>query len=346
MLINQKQYFVQNNCNLICSIGGGVKNLVMRFDMRRPPDCSVSDQVRYQAALEMAVWAEGNGFDTIGLSEHHVTADGYLSSPLMLAMAIASRTERIAINVGALLLPLHEPLRIAEDIAVLDMIAKGRAAVTAGIGYRPEEYAALGRDWERRGELLDEGIEVLLKAWRGQPFEYRGRSAQVLPRPVSRVQQLLYVGGNSKAAARRAAHFGLVFLPAIDDPELVTAYQAECERLGGKRGFVVLPNAPATTFIAEDVEQGWRDYGPAMLFDAVAYGAWRHPNRRAYAESFASDMASLRAEGKYRILTPAQAVEVIRSTGSLHIAPLVGGADPALAWRSLQLFAEHVLPQL
>lgn len=325
--------------------GGSVRNLVMRFDMRRPPDCPQSDRERYQAGVEMAAWADRHGFDTIGLSEHHVTDDGFLSSPLLLAMAVASRTERIGINVGALLLPLHEPLRIAEDVAVLDMIAGGRASVTVGIGYRPEEYAALGQDWSRRGARMDECIQVLLRAWSGEPFEYRGQRVRVLPRPVSRAQQLLYVGGNSAAAARRAARHGLVFLPAVDDDALVEVYRSECARLG-RRGFVVLPNAPSTTFLAEDVEEGWREHGPAMLFDALSYGAWRHPTRRAYAESFATDLQALRAEGKYRVLTPEQALETIRRTGSLHIAPLVGGTAPELAWRSLRLFADRVAPYL
>jgi hypothetical protein len=83
-----------------------------------------------------------------------------------------------------------------------------------------------------------------------------------------------------------------------------------------------------------------------MLYDALAYGAWRHSTRRAYAESFAQDIQALREEGKYRVLTPEQAVEVILETGSLHLSPLVGGCPPALGWKSLKLFIERVAPVL
>jgi hypothetical protein len=83
-----------------------------------------------------------------------------------------------------------------------------------------------------------------------------------------------------------------------------------------------------------------------MLYDALAYGAWRHATRRAYAESFARDLASLREEGKYRVLNPEQAVAVIRQTGSLHLSPLVGGCPPALGWKSLRLFTEQVAPHI
>jgi prolyl-tRNA editing enzyme YbaK/EbsC (Cys-tRNA(Pro) deacylase) len=86
--------------------------------------------------------------------------------------------------------------------------------------------------------------------------------------------------------------------------------------------------------------------GQFMLRDALAYGAWRHGTRRAYAESFATDLAGLRAEGKYRVLSPAQAVAVIRETGSLHLAPLVGGCPPLLGWKSLRLFVDQVAPAI
>ncbi len=105
-----------------------------------------------------------------------------------------------------------------------------------------------------------------------------------------------------------------------------------------------MPNRPSTTFIAEDPERAWAELGEYMLHDALAYGRWRHPTRRAYAESFAEDLPGLRAEGKYRVLTPEEAIRVVRETGSLHLAPLVGGTPPALGWQSLELFAAKVAP--
>ncbi len=318
--------------------------VVMRFDFRCPPGNATPAEELYRAALEMAAYADSRGVDVIGLSEHHSTDDGYLSAPLTVATAMAVCTSRAMISIAALLVPLYDPIKLAEDLAVLDIIARGRLMVIAGIGYREQEYHALGRDWARRGTQLEQSLDILRQAWRGEPFDYRGQLITVLPRPCSRPHPLIAVGGNSVIAARRAARLQLPFFPGIDDQSLVDAYNEECRRRSYAGGFVMLPNYPSTTYIAEDVEAGWREIGEYMLYDALAYGAWRHDTRRAYAESFARDLASLREEGKYRVLSPAQAVAVIRQSGSLHLSPLVGGCPPALGWKSLRLFTEQVAP--
>lgn len=323
-----------------------MSNVVMRFDMRCPPTGEVSAAELYQAVVEMAAWADGRGIDVIGLSEHHNTDDGFLPSPLTLASAIAARTTQIGISIGALLVPLHDPIRLAEDIAVLDNLSNGRLIVIAGIGYRQSEYQMLDKDWQGRGRLLEDNLLVMLKAWTGEPFEYLGESVRVLPKPLSQPHPLIAVGGNSKLAARRAARLGLPFFPAIDDAELVSAYHEACAQEQFDGGLVMLPDYPSTTYLAEDVDEGWQEMGQYMLYDALAYGAWRHPNRRAYAESFASDLQELREEGKYRVLTPVMAIELLQGNGSLHLAPLVGGAPAQLGWKSLKLFTEQVVPLL
>jgi alkanesulfonate monooxygenase SsuD/methylene tetrahydromethanopterin reductase-like flavin-dependent oxidoreductase (luciferase family) len=318
----------------------------MRFDMRCPPAGETRAEELYQAVVEMSAWADHKGISVIGLSEHHNTEDGFLPAPLALAAAIAGRTRHTMISIGALLVPLHDPIRLAEDIAVLDLLAPGRLMLITGLGYRECEYQALGRDWSRRGQLLEENIGIMQQAWLGEPFDYRGRTVQVLPRPATRPHPLLAIGGNSRLAAKRAARLRLPFFPAIDDKELVEVYNSACLEAGFENGFAMLPGYPATTYLAEDEEQGWAEIGRYMLYDALSYGSWRHPNRRAYAESFASDMQQLREEGKYRVLTPAQAIDVIRRTGSLHLAPLVGGAPAELGWKSLRLFASQVAPAI
>jgi alkanesulfonate monooxygenase SsuD/methylene tetrahydromethanopterin reductase-like flavin-dependent oxidoreductase (luciferase family) len=323
-----------------------MSNVVMRFDMRCPPQGDVSASELYQAVVDMAAWADGRGVNVIGLSEHHNTEDGFLPSPLILASAIAARTREIGISIGALLVPLHDPIRMAEDIAVLDNLSNGRLIVIAGIGYRQSEYHMLDKQWSQRGQLIEDNLKIMLQAWKGEPFEHLGEKVTVLPKPLSQPHPLIAVGGNSKLAARRAARLGLPYFPAIDDPDLVEAYHSACEEEGFNRGFVMLPDYPSTTYLADDVDQGWEEMGQYMLYDALAYGSWRHPDRRAYAESFAADLEELRAEGKYRVLTPAMAVEMLQDGGSLHLAPLVGGAPPEMGWRSLKLFTESVAPQL
>lgn len=322
------------------------RNLVLRFDMRSAPHCPDTVRDRYKAAVDMARWADQNSIDVVGLSEHHDTEDGFLSAPLTLAGMMLSNTSRVRVVVSALLVPLHDPLRLAEDITLLDLAGGGRFSATCGLGYREEEYCRFGIDWSQRGKIFDDKLSVLVPALKGEAFQYNGSSTQLNPAPDSPIISLLLIGGNSKAAARRAARYGLLFSPAIDDPELDIVYRSACEEYGNAFGFTIFPRQPATTFLAEDPLQGWQQLGDYLLYDAKAYGAWKHPNRRAYAESFATNLQELQDEGKYRVLTPEQALSVIESTGALHLAPLTGGVPLSMAWDSLRLFEDKVQPYL
>jgi alkanesulfonate monooxygenase SsuD/methylene tetrahydromethanopterin reductase-like flavin-dependent oxidoreductase (luciferase family) len=323
-----------------------MRNIVLRFDMRSSTECPDTPADRYMTALEMARWADRNTVDVIGLSEHHDTIDGFLSAPLQLAGMMIAATHRIRISVSALLVPLHDPLRLAEDIAMLDIVARGRFTATCGLGYRESEYECFGIDWANRGRVFDEKLEILVNALKGQSFNYNGRESRLNPAPVSPLYNLLTIGGNSKAAARRAARFGLFFCPALDDPELEKTYFEACKTYNCKFAFIISPRAPATTFISKDPEACWKKIGRYLLYDATAYASWRHSSRRAYAESFASSVEELKREEKYRVLTPEQALQTIIETGSLHLAPLTGGVPLDVGWQSLELFEDQVQPFL
>lgn len=323
-----------------------MRNIVLRFDMRSAPRCKEAPTERYRAALEMAEWADRNSVDVVGLSEHHDTIDGFLSAPLQLAGMMVARTRRVRISVSALLVPLHDPLRLAEDIALLDIVAEGRFSATCGLGYRKSEYACFGVDWDRRGKIFDEKLDTLVSALKGEVVHYNGCSTQLNPVPLSPIYTLLTMGGNSKVAARRAARLGLFFCPAIDDPVLEETYLTACREYDFSYGFTISPRAPATTFISEDPVQCWKELGEYLMYDATAYGAWHHPNRRAYAESFASNIEELNSEGKYRVLTPEQAIQTIQETRSLHLAPLTGGTPLNIAWSSLRLYEDTVQPYI
>jgi len=323
-----------------------MRNVVLRFDMRSSPHCPDAPKERYRAALDMANWADRNTVDVIGLSEHHDTADGFLSAPLQLAGMMIATTQRIRVSVSALLVALHDPLRLAEDIAVIDVVANGRFTATCGLGYRQNEYECFAVDWVRRGAVFDQKLDLLVQALKGDVFQYNGCARHLSPLPISPVHTLLTIGGNSLAAARRAARLGLFFCPAIDDRELEAAYFTACREQGLKFGYVISPRAPATSFISTDPDTCWKEIGEYLLYDATAYRAWQHPNRRAYAESFAASLEELKLEAKYRILTPDQAVQTIQETGSLHLAPLTGGVPIAKGWQSLRLFEDLVQPYL
>lgn len=249
---------------------------MLRFDMRAPVDGPADIRDLYEAAIEMSVWGEAHGVLSIVLSEHHASPDGYLPSPLLLASAIAARTSAATITVAALLVPLHDPVRLAEDMAVLDVISRGRVVYVLGLGYRPEEYEMFGRSLAQRGQRMEACIAALHQAWSGAEFVFEGRTARVTPRPSTPGGPMLTYGGGSDAAARRAARFGMGFFAQTGAPGLEDTYRNECARLGQAAGICVIPAAGTATtiFVAEDVDRAWNEIGPFMLHDARMYASW------------------------------------------------------------------------
>ncbi|MEU4035818.1 LLM class flavin-dependent oxidoreductase [Streptomyces collinus] len=317
---------------------------VVRFNLVEPGAGRASLAARYRAALEMAAYADEHGITTVQTEEHHGADNNWLPSPFAFAGAVFGATRNIAVTVSAVIGPLHDPLRLAEEIAVLDLLSGGRLVTVAGIGYRPEEYTLFGVDWKRRGRLQDELLDTLLKAWTGEEFEYRGRTVRLTPRPYTDPHPLLLVGGSSEAAARRAARFGLPFFPSAHLPELEAYYK---ERLAeyGTEGWTMMPAAETPLLhLAEDPDRAWAEYGGHFLHEARTYASWQSGQIRSAVRSTASTVAELRAEGVYRILTPAECVAL--GADSLVLHPLAGGMPVEEGWRSLRLFAERVLPEL
>ncbi len=322
---------------------------ILRFDMRAPAFSKATAPELYAAALEMASWADQRGFDSVTLSEHHGVDDGYLPSPMTLAGCMLGRTQRVRVGIGAALVPLYDPIRFAEDLAVLDLASGGRMRVTAGMGYRPEEYAMMGKDWDGRGKLMDECLDAIVSAWRGDEFEYGGRPVRLTPRPLTQPKPPILVGGMGKNAARRAARLGLPFQPGVNTPEVLALYMSECERLGVENPLVLPPGSGEMIWVSEDPDRSWSEIGEHLLHDATAYSSWQPANQRSAVHSDAKTVEALRAEGKYRILTPAECLERSEAHGEYAVFvlfPLCGGTPPELAWQSLELYADQVQPYL
>jgi alkanesulfonate monooxygenase SsuD/methylene tetrahydromethanopterin reductase-like flavin-dependent oxidoreductase (luciferase family) len=317
---------------------------VVRFNLVEPGATRASLAARYRAAVEMAAYADAHGVTTVQTEEHHGVGNNWLPSPFAFAGAVFGATRDIAVTVSAVIGPLHDPLRLAEEIAVLDLLSGGRLVTVAGIGYRPEEYALFDVDWKRRGLLQDELLETLLAAWTGEEFTYRGRTVRVTPRPYTDPHPLLLVGGSSKAAARRAARLGLPFFPSAHLPEL-EAYYKEQLTAHGTEGWVMMPAAETPLLhIAEDPDRTWERYGEHFLHEARMYASWQSEQIRSAVKSAATTVDELRAEGVYRILTPQECVA--QGLDNLVLHPLAGGMPVEEGWRSLRLFAERVLPAL
>lgn len=319
----------------------------LRLNMTNIADPKAHHGDRYQAALEMAEYADRSGFTAVSAEEHHLAATGWLPSPLILAAAIAGRTRTVRISINALIVPLYDPVRLAEDVAVLDNITRGRFSFVAGMGYRPEEYHAAGKDWSCRGALMDHCLSVLLQAWGDEPFEYQGKRIDVTPKPHTRPHPIVFVGGMTPAAARRAARFGLPFSPPMPMPDLVAVYEQELLR-EGKTGFAYHPeNGSTVTLLHTDPDEAWSRYGRFIMTEAAEYSAWRRAGVPRPNETPAASVAELRRLNHVEILTPAQLVAQIRSGRTeVVVNPLVGGLPIDDGWASLQLLVDDVLPHV
>jgi alkanesulfonate monooxygenase SsuD/methylene tetrahydromethanopterin reductase-like flavin-dependent oxidoreductase (luciferase family) len=318
----------------------------LRFDLRNPPFAGVAMADRYRAALDMCEWADARSAMSLTVSEHHGSDDGYLPSPLVMASAIGARTSNAAIAIAALIAPFYDPLRLAEDAAVVDLVTGGRLALILGGGYVPGELDMFGVARSERPARVREAVATLRAAWTGEPFEYRGRTVQVHPTPAQPGGPSIMLGGTSEGAARRAAHIADGFVPS--EPTCWQFYRDECLKLdkpdpgpgmtGGHGDQVAL---------AENPETAWPELGPYFLYETNAYGAWQAA-AGIVATTYRpmSTVDEVRESGQYRILTPDEYAKETAEAGDLAYAifhPMVGGIPPELAWRHLHLFEEACL---
>src|SRR5688572_19661860 len=189
---------------------------------QRPPDDPRSDTDIYREVVERCVAAERAGFDSVWVSEHHFVDDGYMPSLLVLAAAIAQATERVQIGTGVLLAPLHDPLRIAEDAATVDLVSGGRLILGLGAGWRAEEFDVFGVPLSERASRMRETVRVLRAAWSPGTFEHNGAQINVTPKPSKPIP--VWLGGFAPAAVRRAGRIGDGFLGSTSGMSGIEAF--------------------------------------------------------------------------------------------------------------------------
>jgi alkanesulfonate monooxygenase SsuD/methylene tetrahydromethanopterin reductase-like flavin-dependent oxidoreductase (luciferase family) len=328
----------------------------LRFSMRTPDEGrspgeeAAARTAAYQAAIEMAAWGEQHGNLGVAISEHHASPDGYIPSPLILASAMAARTQSTVIVVAALLGLLYDPIRLAEDLAVLNHVSSGRVMCVIGMGYRDDEYQMFGVDPRTRAQHMEDLLITLKSAWTGQPFDHPTRGAmQVTPSPATPGGPPLAYGGHSVAAARRAARHGLMFLAETGGDHLREAYEDEARAFDVQAPGcqMTAPGAATTAFVADDLDAAWAELGPRMLNEIRLYRQWNAAAGKSSIASLseADTVEDLRAEeGSYRIYTSAEAAELAASGQSLSLEPLCGGLPPERAWHYLRTAAAAVAP--
>lgn len=323
----------------------------LRYDLRCPPICKAGSAERFRTAIEQCEWADRMGFMSVTLSEHHGSPDGYTPSPMVLGAAIAARTTNLRLMLAALIAPLHDPIRLAEDIVSLDLVSNGRVIPLVSGGYVEHEFTAFGKKLSDRKRVMNDIIPFLEKAFTGEPFEWQGRTICVTPKPVQQPRPPIFMGGASKAAARRAAHFADAFIPSV--PTLMEVYNEELIKLG-KPATPPMSADSLTNFawVAEDPDAAWQQIAPHAMHETNAYGEWMAASDMSDENStfkLHSDPDELRASGAYPIFTPDELIERARGMGpmdTIMFHPLMGGIEPDVSWQCLKLVEEKVLPAL
>jgi alkanesulfonate monooxygenase SsuD/methylene tetrahydromethanopterin reductase-like flavin-dependent oxidoreductase (luciferase family) len=324
-----------------------VPKLRLVYDLRRAPFSPASSTEIVATALDQCEWADQHGFFQVNFGEHHGSDDGYVPSPLTALAAVAARTKHVRL-VPIILAPLYDPIRLAEETALVDLISGGRLDPVIGTGYVPSEFAMFGKDLDNRVAAQEECVEVLKRAWTGEPFPYGGTTVRVTPRPHQQPRPLITLAGMSRGAARRAARIADRF--EAGEPGHWKHYEAECARLGRDPG--PRPRGgPAFLYVTEDPDAAWPRLAPFLLHHVGEYARWTRESYGRVAGPFgdAHDLAALQANPAFQVITPDHCVELARRfdpDGSLAFTALMGGLPPEMSWTSLELFAKKVLPNL
>ncbi|MEQ8660742.1 MAG: LLM class flavin-dependent oxidoreductase [Gammaproteobacteria bacterium] len=322
------------------------------YSFRNPAAWQVDYGDLYADHLRQIAWAESIGYDDVWLTEHHFCADGHAPSILPLAAAVAATTTRIRIGTGVLLLPLHHAVRVAEDGATVDILSRGRFELGVGIGYRPQEFAALGVATRDRAGLIDEGLEVIRRLWSGAPARFAGHhytldDVTLTPRPLQRPRPPLWVGGFAPAAARRAARLGDGYIGTGDMVAQSRIYREECARLGvarprlaGGHFWLIVARDPARTFAA---------VAPHVMYQVATYNQWLAEAGQALFPAI-DNPAQLGELGILRCVTPQEAVDHIGAYAEAtaieryYTWTVPPGYPVARMDEHLALFAQEVMP--
>ncbi len=192
--------------------------LGVAYDFRNPPASGMSHRELYAAILDQVTWLDGLGLDLVWFTEHHFVEDGYLPSWVPVAAAMAARTKRVRFSCDVCLLPFNHPIRLAEDLAVLDNLSGGRVEIGVGMGYAPHEFRGFGLPVARRVSLTDEGLAVLRHAFTGEKFSFKGKrydfqDVRIAPGYVQPGGPPLWVAAMGEAGALRSARHRTNLLP-------------------------------------------------------------------------------------------------------------------------------------
>jgi alkanesulfonate monooxygenase SsuD/methylene tetrahydromethanopterin reductase-like flavin-dependent oxidoreductase (luciferase family) len=249
------------------------------YDFRNPPGSGLSHPALYEAIVEQVAWLDGLGLDLVWFTEHHFIEDGYLPSWIPVAAAMASRTRHVRFSSDVCLLPFNHPVRLAEDLAVLDNLSNGRVEIGVGMGYAPHEFRGFGLHPSWRLSLTDEGLEVLTRAFTGETFSFQGKryniqDAKITPGFVQPGGPPLWIAAMAEQGAQRAARFNAHLLPQgprtrVLDPWLAALQGSGRDPAGYRVGII------RSCLVTDDPERDWAPVRAAERRRMAVYERFR-----------------------------------------------------------------------
>jgi probable F420-dependent oxidoreductase len=309
----------------------------------------------YREALEEVTRAEELGFDSVWMEEHHSVTNHYWPSPLTVLAGFATRTSRMTLGTDIVVAAFHHPVRLAEDVAMLDVMSGGRFVLGIAIGYKPDEFALYGVDLEKRGARFEEQLAIMRGLWTQEHVQFKGTyytlQGRLEPKPVQQPHPPVWIGGWGDITLRRAATLADNWIPGPT---------ADLKRLlAGRKQFLDRRTAagrPAPTewpltrdVIIADSDKQARELAEEHIM--VAYrreyaGGWRHP---FIDSAIATDLDRL-MEDRFIIGGPEQCIAKIRrfveQYGMTHLIcrTFFPGMPHAHIMREIDLIAHEVMP--
>lgn len=291
-------------------------------DFRNPPRWHRPYERLYRENLDQIAWAEELGYESVWVSEHHVTDDGYLPSCFPMLAAIAEGTRAMRLGTAILLGPFQHPIRFAEDVAVLDQLSGGRIEVGLGLGYREREFELLDVPIAERAPRTEQLVEVSRRVW---------ADGTVTPPPLQQPEPPFWIGGATAAAARRAARLGCHFMPDAWIADDVLALYREL--------------ADGEVAINPSVYVGdWEDVAEHFLYQYNRYREWGGGRQLERAAELPRERYIVGSP--HEVAAGVQALVDRTRCDRLFFWARPPGLEIELANRSLELFAKEVMPRV